>query len=64
MTELLSLKRVKGALNRGKSQFQGTQNPGRDTKCRQRRTKALRYDTAVPGDRGDCEKESLVQGSE
>ncbi|MDB6022422.1 MAG: hypothetical protein JWQ04_2279, partial [Pedosphaera sp.] len=24
----------------------------------------LKFDTAVPGDRGDCEKESLTQGSE
>jgi hypothetical protein len=28
------------------------------------RSKLLKYDTAVPGDRGDCEKTSTTQGSE
>lgn len=27
-------------------------------------SKRLKFDTAVPGDRGDCEKESATQGSE
>jgi len=28
------------------------------------RSKALPFDTGVPGDRGNCEKQSLTQGSE
>jgi hypothetical protein len=35
-----------------------------NSKCSQRKSKELKYDTAVPGDRGDCEKPSLTQGSE
>jgi hypothetical protein len=33
-------------------------------KCAHRKSKELKYDVAVPGDRGDCEKESFTQGSE
>jgi|GEM_PF-4236338 hypothetical protein len=33
-------------------------------KCRDRLSKYLRYDTEVPGDRGDCTDRSLCEGSE
>ena len=36
----------------------------KDDACGGRKSKELKYDTGVPGDRGDCEKTSLVQGSE
>ena len=37
---------------------------GSDYKSGEPRSKLLKYDTEVPGDRGECEKESTVQGSE
>ncbi|MDB6123945.1 MAG: hypothetical protein JWQ71_2938 [Pedosphaera sp.] len=55
------LRKAKKSRDRTKLGSIKTRNEG---KCSGRRSKCLKYDTAVPGDRGDCEKQSLVQGSE
>jgi len=36
----------------------------KNPKCDHPKSKELKYDLDVPGDRGDCERESLSQGSE
>jgi hypothetical protein len=54
----------KGFRRRVKPEPEETWNSGCDAKCRDRLSKKLKYDTAVPGDRGDCQQKSLTQGSE
>lgn len=58
------LKVLKKGLRRVKPQPEDTWISDCDEKCRHRRSKQLKYDTAVPGDRGDCQQKSLTQGSE
>jgi hypothetical protein len=54
---------VRKILRRGKQPAE-TRNLNCDADCPDRLSKKLKYDTAVPGDRGDCQQQSLTQGSE
>jgi hypothetical protein len=54
---------IKKRVRRVKAKLQSSATT-KTSKIDRRKSKELKYDVEVPGDHGDCESESLSQGSE
>jgi hypothetical protein len=61
---IMILKGVRKGLKDARPKTQASRLLRGKPKCRGRLSKTLPFDREVPGDRGDCEKKSLTQGSE
>ena len=57
-------KATAGKSSLSKRRRKGLRAQSDDSRNQDPLSKRLKFDTAVPGDRGDCEKESTTQGSE